>query len=259
MINTNFKSIDTVLERILRNPLMNGVTKADIAQDVADCLILIGAPMSYEEKLFRGVVTEHRTEIPCDLLYIIQTRQKLENDHIVPMRYATDTFQSSYHQIGSPDFAVNSDSTYSVNRGFIYTSFEEGFVEMMYMAVTVDDEGLPMIPDDPSFEKALQYYVMAQHFEVLFMLGKITDKSFDYIQQQRDWYVAQSSTKAIMPLIDQSESMRSSFSRMIYDENQAKTNFVNSGNNENFNWNGFTRRNGALGTGTFIAHADIDE
>lgn len=268
MINTNFKSINSILERISRNTITNGITPADVAQDVADCMVLIGAPTGYEEKLWQGEVVDNRAELPCDLLYIIQTRRRLKidetvsnaqtGDSIVPMRYASDTFHSAYHEAGSPDFNLNSDNTYTISSGKVYTSFDSGNIEMMYKALQVDDDGLPMIPDDPSFENAIYYHVLWKHYEVLWTQQKISDKVFEYTQQQRDWYVAQANTKAGMLSIDQSETFRASLSRMIYDENQAKSSFVNSGTKENFNYNGYTNRGGSLGSSTYVASADLD-
>lgn len=240
MINTKFKSLDTVLERVLRSPLMNGVTKSDLAQDVSEVLTLIGAPLSFKEKSVSLTVKDYRVELPCDLLQIIQTRRK-ESDRIIPMRYASDTFQSSYHVLGSPDFSVNTESTYSINGGVLYASFKQGTIEMMYSSIAVDDEGMPMIPDDPKFELAIEYHVKWRYYSILWEQQKISDKVFEHVQQQRDWYIGAANTGALMMNIDQAETFRASMARLIYDNNQAKTGFVNSGQSENFNVNGHTR------------------
>lgn len=256
MINTKFKSIDTVLERVLRSPLMNGVTKADVAQDVAECLILIGAPMSFKEQTIEISVTEYRADIPCDLLQIIQTRRINDSGHIIPMRYASDTFNSSYHQLGSPDYSTNTDSTYSINSGLIYASFKEGTIQMMYTAIQVDDNGVPMIPDDAKFELAIEFHIKWRYYAILWEQQKISKAIFDHVEQQRDWYIGAAGTNALMLNIDQAETFRASLSRMIYDESQAKTSFVNAGQQENFNFNGHTR--GGIGGGNSVHITDTD-
>lgn len=256
MINTKFKSIDTVLERVLRSPLMNGIVKSDLAQDVAECLMLIGAPLSFDEKIGLLTVKDNRVALPCDLLQIIQTRRRSSGGSIIPMRYASDTFQSTYHKLGSPDFSTNSDSTYSINGGVAYTSFSEGFMEMMYTAVMVDKDGLPMIPDDAKFELAIEFHVKWRRYAILWEQQKISDKVFQHIATERDWYIGAASTGALMLNIDQSETFRASISRMIYDESQAKTGFVNAGSREGFNFNGQTR--GGLGGGTSVDVGNIN-
>jgi hypothetical protein len=57
----------------------------------------------------------------------------------VHWRYASDTFHSAYHQVGSPDFAdkpTNYDWTYSLNNGMIYTNFGAGAMGLGISAVT---------------------------------------------------------------------------------------------------------------------------
>ena len=253
MLNSNYKSINSTLERLFRNPLMQDISISDVAQSVGDCIKLIGAPMSYEEKLEQITIKDYRGKLPCDLLYIKQTRRRLEDSNvIVPMRYATDTFHTSYHEVGTPDFGYTYEiegsptptrtDTYSINNNLIYTSFEEGCVEMMYKAVRVDDDGLPMIPDDIKYEKAIENYVKAEHYKILFEMGKVPERVLNRTEQERDWYVGAANTKALLMNIDQQESFSAAFLRLLQEPLQAKYGFLTQGDRESFNYNGYTSR-----------------
>ena len=36
---------------------------------------------------------------------------------------------------------------------------------------------------------ALEYYILSRYLEPLWMMGKITDKAFEYVQQKRYFYI----------------------------------------------------------------------
>lgn len=59
-----------------------------------------------------------------------------------------------------PNVHNDSPHTFTIQNGRIYTNFEHGDVFMIYKAFPVDEEtGLPMIPDNPIIEKAIEDYI----------------------------------------------------------------------------------------------------
>lgn len=237
-LTTRYVSMKSMLNRLLSNPLMNGITEADVARYIGECISLIGAPMSYEDKVEELTVENYRAELPCDLLYIQQTRKVSRNAHkteLFPMRYASDTFHSSYHEVGSPDFvskATNYDWTYSLNNGVIYTNFKDGIIQQSYKALKTDEEGLPMIPDNVKFEKAVENYIKAEWYRIQWELGKISDKVLQKAEQERDWYVGAANTAAQLMTIDQAETFRAAFTRILNNSTTARQFFQNHGRQE---------------------------
>lgn len=51
--------------------------------------------------------------------------------------------------------------TYTFNNNYIFTSFEEGWVEMTYKAFPIDGRGLPLIPDDETIKRAIEAYIIS--------------------------------------------------------------------------------------------------
>lgn len=234
-LTTNYISINSVLSRTLNSPMMEGITEAQVATYVADCMKLIGAPMSYEDKVAIITIENNRGELPCDILYIQQTRKVGSNGHLDPMRYASDTFHSAYHEIGSPDFvemASNYDNTYSLNNGMIYTSFKEGTLQMSYKGLKTDEDGLPMIPDDVKFEKAIEEYIKTQYYRIQWELGKIPDKVFQKAEQESMWYIGAANTRAQLMTIDQAETFRAAFTKILQNTTAAKKYFQDHGRQE---------------------------
>jgi len=238
-LTTRYISMKAMLGRLLASPLMNGITEADVARYIADCISLIGAPMAYADKVENITIENYRAKLPCDLLYIQQTRKVTKvphgSDRLEAMRYASDTFHSAYHEIGSPDFAEktsNYDWTYSVNNGYIYTNFKEGTVQQSYKALVTDDEGIPMIPDNVKFEKAVENYIKAEWYRIQWELGKVSDKVLQKAEQERDWYVGAANTTAQLMTIDQAETFRAAFTRILDNSTTAKQFFQNHGRQE---------------------------
>lgn len=63
---------------------------------------------------------------------------------------------------------------YKVQGRCIFTTFSDGTVKVAYRAMYLDDDGFPMIPDMPLFQKALELYIKTECFTVLFDMDKIS-------------------------------------------------------------------------------------
>lgn len=117
--------------------------------------------------------------------------------------------------------------TYKVDGNVIFTNFEEGYVEMEYKGFAIDEQGLPMIPDDEKFIRA----VVA---EITWKLDKLRWRKNPSPQnksivndsaQERDWAVASARTKARIPTLDEIEAIKNSWVRSITKINEHGTGF----------------------------------
>lgn len=54
---------------------------------------------------------------------------------------------------------ANAEDRYTIQNGQIYTNFQEGEIMLTYTAFPVDEQGLPMIPNDPVIEKSIEFYI----------------------------------------------------------------------------------------------------
>ena len=51
---------------------------------------------------------------------------------------------------------------YSIEPGWLTTSIPDGTIRLHYMAIPVDDSGLPLVPDNNNYKEALYLYVRAK-------------------------------------------------------------------------------------------------
>jgi hypothetical protein len=148
------------------------------------------------------------------------------NFRLEPMRWATDSFNNNMHCTDN-DYACKSASTYTVNGNYIFTSFDEGSLMMAFLAIPTDEEGFPLIPADEWWRQAVQFEIAYKIAMKLFIQGNIADKTFQYIERERDWKVAQAVNKSKMPSIDEMESFKNQWLKLIPNYNNHSTFFKN--------------------------------
>lgn len=230
-------NIRRVADRIMRHPLLRDVPFETILDYTVDFLQIVGVPSLFEEKTALLHVENYRCMLPCDYVSMIQVRTAKEVDGIEPnhrshisYRYSTDSFHMSKEK---PDVGrYGTDLTYKIQGCVIYTSTKDTDIEIAYNAIATDSEGYPLLPDNPSFLRALEAYVKKQQFTILFDLGKLQPAILQNAQQEYAFYVGQCQTDMIMPSIDQMESLTNLWTALIARANEHSKGFINSGSKE---------------------------
>lgn len=208
MNNLKFVSIKTILYDITRYPFVENIQAEDIALYLNTLLSLIGSPFSFSDKYSKVPIENYRGRLPCDMILINGTRHRTNSSHAyIPMSYSTDSFHSKYHECNSPDLTCSSVESYSINNGLMYTSFEEGEVEISYKGIEMDEDGLPMIPDNESFKQALKYYILWQYSEPARYRGEVTRDVYEDIKTQYFFYVGQATNSFNMLTPDRAKAL----------------------------------------------------
>lgn len=206
-----YTSVKEIIERVYDTFDNEDVPFGTLVRHCADALLLIGSYRYFLDKVETINIDNNRGELPCDIIYINQVKNEDR-----AMSYATDSFHAERMDKNSPDLIrKNCKTTYTINDNHVFTSFKEGKVTIAYRAMKVDSDGFPMIPDQISFKLAVEYHIMGKIAEKLWLLEKITGDKFQYIQQQRDWYIGQAQAKGNMLSMDEMESLKNSFVRLL--------------------------------------------
>ena len=221
----------------MRHPLLRDVPFETILEYTLDFIQIVGCPSLFEEKTTVIKIEDWRGVLPCDYVSMIQVRTAKKVDGIEPdhrshisYRYSTDSFHMSNEK---PDVGrYGTDLTYKIQGYVIYTSTKDTDIEIAYNAIATDDEGYPLLPDNPSFLRALEAYIKKQQFTILFDLGKLQPAILQNAQQEYAFYVGQCQTDMIMPSIDQMESLTNLWTSLIARANEHSKGFINSGSKE---------------------------
>ena len=212
-------NIRTILDKILRHPLMQNISLETAVDYTVDFMRIVGVPSIFTEKVEVVTVDRYRALLPCDYYQTLQIRVKNGR----ALTYSTDNFHMS-----------NTDNsyTYKIQGNIIYTSLESGDLEIAYLAISTDDEGYPLLPDNSSFTRALELYIKKQWFTILFDQGKITSAVLDNTQREYAWAVGDCQSEFNRLTIDQMEAFSNSWRTMIMRDHQHSSGFKSNGSRQ---------------------------
>jgi hypothetical protein len=117
-------------------------------------------------------------------------------------------------------FTASGDYTYVITPGYIKTALKEGYLLLSYQAVPTDYEGYPMIPDDESFEEAIYWYINMKLTYPEWKMGRIRDAVYYDAKSSWNYYRKQAYGNAMMPNVDQLESIKNAWLRLIPEINE---------------------------------------
>lgn len=125
------------------------------------------------------------------------------------------------------------DYTYVITNEYIKTNVETGYIMMAYQAIPTDHDGYPMIPDDSSFIEALYWYITMKLLYPQWKQGSIRDAVYYDARRSWNYYCKQAYGNALMPNVDQLESIKNTWLRLIPEINEHTTGFSTLGQRQN--------------------------
>ena len=191
MNNGKYVDMDFILGKVYRD---NGydleLQYSDAIEWVAESIDLIGAVLQFEQKVTNGVdgmptpveIHGYRGELPCDFHQGLAARDWERN---IPLRYNTDAFSLGYIDPNFKHPSPTTMATYGLRDGFIFTSFEEGLVELSYWAFPTDEKGMPKIPDNTKVIEAVCAYIRMKIDYRLWRSGRLNGQL--YAESQKEW------------------------------------------------------------------------
>lgn len=217
-------SIKVVLDRLRRHPMLSDVALESMIDYAVDFIRIMGLPAAFDDKTAILEVDKYMAKLPDDFYVMNQVRTA--EPHPVYFRYTTDTFYKSDNKANAAHF------TYKIQGEVIHTSIEKGFIEIAYQAIAVDECGLPMIPDNAKFIRALENYVKLQKFTILFDEGKISPNVIQRADQEYCWAVGACDTELKLLTIDKVESIANIMKTLVGKDNEHYRGYAHSGDKE---------------------------
>lgn len=202
MHSGNTVSYKTILDKLLRDfPFEDKFNQEECLEWLAEFMAHTNCGMVMESKVEYVQIIDARGELPFDLHRIKQCADvqgkgltiedlKCGKGTLLPMRWTTDNFHMRYHS-DNRDYTTNSTSTYTVNTGHIFTSFECGWVAIAYEAIPTDCDGFPIIPAEQQWLEGATFHLAWKIARKMMFRNEITMDKFQWIERERDWYFAQ--------------------------------------------------------------------
>lgn len=168
-------------------------------------------------------VTSYKVGLPSDLYSLLQVSYApgdgIDTDNFkdkakYPLPASNATIHNGIHSGTSGGRPVVWEESYILNPNFIHFTFEEGVVGLSYMAINLDDNGYPTIPDDISYKEAVTWYIIQK-----LMLGgyKHIDPSLTFFTSRQLWlqYCSQARNKAMMQDLGDLERFKNNWVRLV--------------------------------------------
>lgn len=236
---SGFTSINKILATIYRDLGINyEINEGDAYEWVAEGLALIGAYSQYEEISECLTLVNGKAKLPCGFYKLVDINYKNQ-----PIYWATNTNAHNYqcHNCRIPTCHNEMCRyTFYLNDSYIITNIkdendEEANVCMVYLGIPTDEEGLPLIPDNVYYVKALTSYITYKLDYQDWRKGKVTDKVFD--KSEKDWlfYVNSARGAANMPNTAQLENLKNIMRKLMPITNDYSKGFKNFNKGENIN------------------------
>lgn len=216
----NYINIREALSRVLRHPLLQDVTLEQAAQYTIDFVSIFGMPKLYQGKEEILHIENFRGVLPCDLISIIQVKDCASN---ICLRSMTDNFLPRDEK---------GDLAFKIQGNIIYTSFKTGDILISYKAIPIDEDGFPLLIDNPVFLKTLETYIKREVFTILFDMGKIAPAVLQNTQQQYAWLAGQLQSEFTIPSISEMESIKRSWCTLLQRTSEFNNGFKNNGDQE---------------------------
>lgn len=226
--NVSYVNIRVVLDRLLRHPLLTDLNLETAIQYTLDFISAMGLPNVYVDKIETIDIKEYRGELPCDLISINQVRLHKNG---IALRAMTDNFNAYPTHDHNRDCSRGEPSFKTQGR-VIFTSIKEEKIDISYKAIMLDDEGLPLIPDNSIFLKALELYIKKEWFTILFDMGKISPAVLNNTQQEYAFKAGQCNNEFVIPSVSEMESITNMLNQMIPRVTEFRRGFRNLGDKE---------------------------
>lgn len=181
---------------------------------------------------------ENYAETKCDCRPIKQVRVNCEQCETCPHRDVCEYYQFDYNQsecisllksVTVPDQTLSRTNTFVVQNGYIILSNRSDIVDLSYQAIKTDENGLPMIPDNSNFIRALIAYIKKEYFTILFDLNSVSPQILQQAQQDYAWAVGSCETDMLKLDISKAEAFFNSARTIIQKTNEYQTGFRTNG------------------------------
>lgn len=218
----NWINIRVVLDRLLRNPLLTDLNLENVIQYIIDFMAIMGIPQTYIDKVVILHIENYKSVLPCDLIAINQVRLARNG---VCLRAMTDSFNGTYSE-------DRGELSFKTQGSVIFTSFKTGDIELSYKAIPTDNDGLPLLPDNPVFLKTLELYIKKEWFTILFDMGKISPAVLQNTQQEYAFKAGQCNNEFMIPSVSEMETFTRMYNTLIPRVNEFSKSFKDMGNKE---------------------------
>lgn len=240
---TQYIRVHEVLSRVLRNPaLRKHVTLESVIQYTTDFIAAVGAQDLFQDKEATLEIEDFRALLPCDCVAVLQVRDEHTG---ICMRSMTGSFTPQPHEHRHdcchphhhPPYPINDrhrhdNHTFKIQNSVIVCSFPKGKIRVAYKAIVVDEDGYPMVQDNPTYLKALELYIKKEVFTELMESGKLDLRIVQHAESEYYTKVSQLEEEMNTPSDSEMTSLINMWNTLIPRTTEFDNGYKSLGNRE---------------------------
>jgi hypothetical protein len=189
----NYVSLDSIIERITKRPLPGQSFNIEEVKEWAyEALLKIGVNENLAALTKNIEIKSGRGELPSN---IEELQNVLEGESKFPMENIP--LNMNFYTL-----------TYKLNAGWIFTSFDEGYITINYYGLVVDDNNKPLIPDNIYFISAIEAFLRYRLGEKLYWKRAIVKGELDMLEREWLYYCPAAKSAAKIPREDDLHSFK---------------------------------------------------
>lgn len=155
----------------------------------------------------------------------VQALERINTNPVIREQLAGLIYNTSSASAERDTGSLSDRYSYVIAGNYIKTNLRTGFLMVSYQAVPVDSEGYPMIPDDESFEEAIYWYINMKLTYPEWKMGRVRDAVYYDAKSSWNFYRKQAYAQALMPNVDQLESIKNAWLRLVPEIDEHSTFF----------------------------------
>lgn len=204
---------DDEIEGTVNSNVVNNITTYTLTINKQKCIVWV----KYKAKL---------TDTNGTVFYKIKSIQLNITNYTIEL---PEDFYELLGVFNNDSYRNGNNFTYKIQNNVLYASCTQTDVDVSYLALELDEEGYPVIPDDPEFARALELFIKKEYYTILFDLNKITPTVLQNTQQEYAWAVGACSNKYNRLNIDEMESLKNSLVSLFQNNKSQLEGFRNLG------------------------------
>lgn len=121
---------------------------------------------------------------------------------------------------------------YALKPCYLMSNVPEGFVKLSYHAIYTDEEGMPMIPDIPSYFEAIYWYVATKLYYPKYLSGDIPQHVYHDMKRSYNFYRKQAYAESLMPNQDEMTNIKYTWNTLVPEIDEESTFFSTTGDRQ---------------------------
>lgn len=189
-----------------------------------EMLIQDDALVPLVKNIFNVNTDKEAIDILNEDINVKQTLNTLVNQYTIPSN-------NGRLIIGNPA-TLNTSLQYSTKPGYINVNVPCGWLKISYYAIITDEDSMPMIPDLPSYKEALMYYIGTKILYAKWIKGQLSNEIYYSIKRSWNFYRKQAYAEAMMPGVDEIESIKNDWHKLYTEFDDHDTFFATTGDEQ---------------------------